>query len=451
MILVRVILIVLFLAGAAAQAQSSPRAYETIRRSTGSYLGERDPLGFGLRMHAVLQSPYALWAGSPELFFNWAKSNAAELASQRDPVIPCHGNPVPASLGSYVQEGAFGRLAVGLMNCDDAAAIPFQLELLQGVITLRLMAQEKKLQLSEEQIDQLLSALIERYGAAASSDRNATAHLVEDPWIARLLSSQSPYTDVLERYTSVGQFRRAVNQDAGEQRELLRPAADELSEPIATALASAVAGSRSLAQQCVYQNKEDFRAAIRDVARRLALRDPVNPGVKEYLVLLRRPLRDMDHDVILSFRQMIPPASERVGLSQRDDAPGAQRVARFAATAVNPAAFLMAPAAVGNASYIITLFDPWSASLARQPVENFDDLVHLARIWATVTGASHHQANHDQIISRGLSSDLAAKLKAISSSYLAQHAKFFEQLQSDPSARADADSAREALKEATSP
>jgi hypothetical protein len=271
-------------------------------------------------------------------------------------------------------------------------------------------------------VDQLLTTLTDAYGAACLSDRDATALLADDPWVARLLSSQSPYTDVLERYTSVGQFRRSIDDADGQSREVLRPVGNDVSDAIAAGLADAFAGSPALAQQTRYRTREDFRAAIRDVARRMQLRQPVNPGTREYLVLLLRPLRELDHDIVLSLRQQIPSAAERTTLVRRDEQPAGQRVARAVQAGMSPAPYILSAATVGADSFTIELVDPWSTTLAEQDVKDAEALEHLARIWATATGCTHRQGAQDQAISRRLTPELRGKIRSLSDSLSAASA-----------------------------
>jgi hypothetical protein len=435
-------LILLSVAPAFAQAPEG-NPYNALRRSTGSSLGERDPLGFPLRVHVMLQSPYSMWCSAPELFFTWAKASAGEFLNDKEAIIPCHGNPLPSTISSYVPAGAFGKLAVGMIRFDDAAAIPFQLELLQGLITHRLLAQQNGIALDDAQLDQLLSTITDGYGAAAAADRDATSLLGEDPWIARLISSQSPYTDVLDRYTSVGQFRRSIDDTDG-PRELLHPAMTEIGDSIAAALASAAANPAS-ATEFRYSSREDFRAAVRDVARRFPLRQPFNPGTREYLVLLLRPLKNMEHDVILCVRQQIPSAAERAALIARQGGAPAQRVVRAGASSMSPPPFMLTAASLGPDSCTIELFDPWSTTLPEQEIKSAEALMHLAKIWATVTGCTHHQGTQDQAIARRLNPELRGRLKTLSGDYLKQHAADYERLASNSTARADAAAAKEAL------
>ena len=433
-------------ASALAQApQQQPKPYDIIRRTTGSHIGERDPMGLGLRLHVGMQSPYALWCASPELFFSWAKASASEFSADAEAILVCHGNPVPAAISSYVPSGPLGKLSVGLVHFDDAARMPFQLELLQGLITLRLLAQQSGLELSDEQLDQLLVAMTEGYGSAASSDRNAESLLSkDDPWIARLLSSQNTYADLLDRYASIGQFRHRVRDSEGRVTELLYRPANDIPDAVSAALAEAAEKSTALAQISRYRRRDEFREAIRDVARRTEVPSSFNPGVKQHLVLLLRPFRDVDHDVILCFRQQIAPAAERAGLTPRENVQPAQRVTR-AAAAMSPQPFVLAPATLGASSCTIELLDPWSRTLAEQDVKEFDEVLRLAKIWAVVVGSSHQQANHDQVIARRLTPELRPKLKSLSDSYLKHHLTSFERLNADPATRTDATGAREAL------
>jgi uncharacterized protein (DUF2252 family) len=440
----RSLLGLLLVLATASMAPAQQRPYERIRRSAGPYLGEREPLGWPYRSYCMAQSPYALWTSGQDLFFTWCKTNAADWLADHDAITACHGNTSLAAFGSYPAQGPFGKLAFGIQSFDDSCRMPFQCELLQGLITLRLVAEQNRIDLDERAIDALWDALSEAYRASIASPRDATSVFAEDPWVARLLSADNPYTDCLDRYTSVGQFKRSIADADGKPREILRSAQDS-ADLLAGVLAEAVAKSPSLARQVRFVTREDFRASTRDIAQRTVLQNPMSPGAREFLVLLARPLHDVDHDVIFLLRQQIPSPAERASFAQRDARAPAERASADAQTMMEPPAYVSGFGRAGADSYTVQLFDPWSRALEERDIKDRDALLHLAQIWGGVTGLTHRQGGKEQIIVTRMTPDLAKTIKARADSYLQQLRLDFDKFSSDPSAHADADLVKQTL------
>jgi len=156
-------------------------------------------------------------------------------------------------------------------------------------------------------------------------------------------------------------------------------------------------------------------------------------------------MRDLDHDAILILRQLIPSSAERTQFIARERVTPAQRVAACARSMNDPPPYLQSFGRAGADSYIIRLLDPWSTTLAGQEIKDADALLHLATIWGTVAGSTHHQGNQDQAIGRRMNAELLAKLKTYSSAYLKELATSAERLRSDQWANGEIDLARQAI------
>src|SRR5690606_33246554 len=142
------------------------------------------------------------------------------------------------NIGTYALAERWGELAFGMVDFDDTAVLPVQLELLQGMITLRLVAAENSIALDAGAAAGIADTLLSAYATAHASGRTATRILTDDPRVASLMARASrPYESELDEYVSGGRFKRVVRTGKGRVKELLRPAGDELADAIATALA----------------------------------------------------------------------------------------------------------------------------------------------------------------------------------------------------------------------
>ena len=61
--------------------------------------------------------------------------------ADRDAYVTQQGDQHLGNIGTYLAAGEFGTLGFGMVDFDDSQTLPFQFELLQGVISLRLAAE----------------------------------------------------------------------------------------------------------------------------------------------------------------------------------------------------------------------------------------------------------------------------------------------------------------------
>ena len=366
---IRAALLLVLVPALVASAQTTQPVYETLERAWLPYLSTDDPAQFAMKIRAVSTTPRSYWGGAKDLFFIWAKRECADWLASTQTRAMCHADVHAGNVGTY--PSAFGQLSFGLVDFDDAAELPVEIDLLQACISIRLAAVQNKIELD----DDVLVQLIEANNAAATSDRNASALLGETEPVRQLMAATTrPYRDQITTYTAGGRFRRAILNQRGELKEILTPAMDRRDE-LAAALSRA---SESLAEYGV----------IKDIARRTRMGSAGSQGLDKVLILT-------DRDVIIYLKQEIPSAAERTGVVPPDKRSPGERVVDAAKLNCDPDPFINAWCATTDRSYSISLFEPWSAELEDTPIRSADDLAQRARIIGTALGAAHRIAVTD--------------------------------------------------------
>lgn len=421
----------LLIAGVLRAGDSS---FEVLRDAYAPYMSLDDPYGFPMKVRSMAADPYKFWRGSKDLFFIWCRANAADWLNDRDAYIAAHGDLHLGNIGTYAT--GWQKLAFGAVDLDDAIELPFQIEMLQGVITLELIAAQNGIELDPPRRRQLVDTIVEAYANAIRSGRSTTELLSGDATVKGLLAGdEDDYAKELKQFTRDGQFRERIGPKK-KPKELLRRATDR-KDAIAEALARAVDESPYLRAVLRYRSVDEFRGAIRDVALRTRLGSSGSQGLKKYLVLMDKPLAGVDSDAILYLKQEIPAAAQRAGVVAPHvpaESPG-QRVDRMVRAVLSPPPYLSGSCELGTESFWITLKEPWSSELDSADVSSFDQLLAVAKIWGTVAGASHALtaglARMSPVLERlndGLTTDLLKR----SEEYRRVLGKEFSEFSSDP-------------------
>jgi uncharacterized protein (DUF2252 family) len=425
----RTSVIVLLFATAVSGGQ---RAFDVIQRAYSPYMSMDDPFAFPMKVKSLTADPYKFWRGSKDLFLRWCGTNAADWLQDREVAVNSHGDLHLGNIGAYAT--GWQKLAFGVVDLDDATELPFQIELLQGVITLELVADRNRIDLDHERRAQLVRSMIAAYSEAMQSDRSPTESLGNDAIVQKMLDRASrDYAEELKRYTESGRFRNRIGPKKN-PKELLRPAIDR-KDDIAAALAHAVEQSPELCAVLRYRTPAEFRNAIRDVAMRSRLGSSGSQGLKKYLVLMDKPLVGVESDAILYLKQEIPTAAQRSGLVEQDtsETPG-KRIDRLMRAMLSPPPYLSGSCEIGEESYWVSLKEPWSDELDPAKVDSVEELLHLAQIWGTVAGAAHNVggSNIAAEISKRLGSGLIEPLLARSGRFREELERDFEGFGDDP-------------------
>src|SRR5205814_6023112 len=108
------------------------------------------------------------WRGSRDLYFAWCGEHAKDWLEDKGAYLLNHGDLHPGNIGKYATEGKLGETAPGMVDFDETARLPFQIELLQGLISLRLVARENEIDLSGRR-EELARAMYDGYRKAVAS------------------------------------------------------------------------------------------------------------------------------------------------------------------------------------------------------------------------------------------------------------------------------------------
>src|SRR5215208_1751727 len=162
---------------------SQPRPFDSLQEAYGPYVDPADPLAFPAKIRSLSIDRYNFWRGAKDLFFIWCKNNTQKWLSDKESYVRQEGDQHLGNVGTYMTGRNFGTLAFGMVDFDDSHNLPFQFELLQGIITLRLAAEENQISLDDDQLDQLISLVLENYENAANSTASATDLLADDPML----------------------------------------------------------------------------------------------------------------------------------------------------------------------------------------------------------------------------------------------------------------------------
>jgi len=158
---------------------STPRAFDQLYNAYGPYVDPNDPLAFAAKVRALSIDRYNFWRGAKDLFFIWCKNNTQNWLADKESYLRQEGDQHLGNVGTYMTGRNFGTMAFGMVDFDDSHKLPFQFELLQGIITLRLAAEARQVSLDDDQLDQLISSVLENYENAANSTKDATDLLAD--------------------------------------------------------------------------------------------------------------------------------------------------------------------------------------------------------------------------------------------------------------------------------
>jgi uncharacterized protein (DUF2252 family) len=444
-----------FLVAAAAAAQQTSTRLESpldvMQRVYAPLCVEGDDLSFPMKVDAASASPLKFSTSTRELFYRWAKTACADWLLDPAAFVPSHGDVHMGNLGSYVADLASVRLAIGLKDFDESATMPFQIDLLQALISLRLTSEAAGLTLTPEQVSEAAADLLAAYRTAVDSGRTATEALAADAAISRLLTpgKASPRTPV-DEWTAGGRFIPQIRSKKGEVRDLFRPllvgtapgASLEKSD-LAEALAKAVESSPRLASVSTWRTREQFEAAIEDAATRTRPGSGGSQGMVKLVVLVRSGVRTLDGsttDAIFYLKQQgNGSAAQRIGFINPADLPGGQRVYRNALALTLPevdaTGWCDLIVAGSLRSFFVSIRDPWENEPSEK-LDTPDQVRRAANLFGTVLGAAHRNAAGTPTAARGLSTRVGATLRdqliSRSSDWISENQRLYGEWIADP-------------------
>lgn len=417
--------------GVSVRADDSP--LDLLNRSWSTFAEPGDALGYPMKVRAIAQSPYHFWRGGKDFFFAWVKENTPALLAA--PAYPAHGDLHFGNLGVYASEKTFGDVAFGMTDFDDATQLPIAMQLLDGAITLRLAARDTATDFTADDARIFTHDLVEAYRSALTSSGTATDQLKAIKPIAKLLkkASKNTYHELLNKMTEQGKFRPLLKNKEGDVTNILRPALEQ-ADDIAEVIAQAAVHSPRLAAMMRYTDAKTIRSNIRDVALRTRLGSSGSQGLRKVLVLLDKPLKSEDHDVIFYLKQEIPAAAERQGaVPAFSESPG-QRVSDMCEALCDPDLLACSWGDAAGRSYWVQIYEPWSDDLQADDFGGLKGLSAGATGWGTTLGTMHREKAAE--ITPQLTADLERQINEQADLYVAHMLEAYEAFRKDPRVRA---------------
>ena len=428
---------------ACASAQTTP--LERIERTLGPHLDAADPFGLPMKVRALAAGEYKFWRGSKDLYFDWCKSNCRDWLGDEGAYVVGHGDLHLGNIGTYLSDesltgGAIGKpvLGFGMVDYHDSARVPFQTELLQGLITMRLIARENAIDWTPKLSADVTSALVEKYRFAINARSNAARLLDGDADVAKLLAKAAggAYGDEVAAFSEGGKLRERVVNKKGKTTDLLRRFDASRRTAVAAALAEAAANDERLARLLGTRSATDLAPRVKDAAVRTRIESSGSQGLAKILVLVRPPQGGAGGELLVYLKQQVPAAAERSGAVPHDPRSPGERCARDADALVDPPLAANSWCMLEGKSFWAGVKEPWSDELSTAAIRSESDLLRAAALWGSVAGAAHRTGGAFDRVRPRLTEALAADLTARADAYVAEQARQFESFNADPRMRA---------------
>ena len=416
--------------------QQPSNVYDLIEKAYAPLMSPEDPLGLAMKVRNLSANSYRFWRGAKEPFYEWSKTNPVVQGwlKDADARIVIHGDLHPGNIGIYASQGNFGKeVAFGAVDFDETTKLPFQVELLQGVITFELLARQRSIRLSEAEEQEMVETLLRTYRNTLESDKTATELLAEHPWVVSLLrqADKDKYREEVQKYVEGGKFVPRVLDRQGKVREVLREAKGKgtVSDAIQDALLHTPDGKD------LFPDADVKKKSVEDMAQRSQLEAAGSEGLNKYLVLLKRKGSGPNH-VILYLKEQVPSSAERSGVAEKDPRQPGKRSSQDMHLLCNPPSYFNTWCDMEGRSYRVSIKEPWSESLESSDLRTAFDLQQMAGIWGVVAGSMHRQQKEKVAgIKAKLTPELAAQLRELAAAYAEVAEGQFTQFAGDPRTR----------------
>lgn len=410
---------------------AEPNPYDALQQSFGKYLDPADALAWPAKVNAVAQDEFHFWRGTRDLFYTWAGKNCADWLADKSAYSVSHGDLHLGNIGSFAAGPELGKVAYGLVDFDDSARLPIQLELLQGLVTFELIARDNGISLSDDQRRALRDTLLNTYSRSLKSPP-------ADLGLAKLVKDRTdrPYEVDLKRFTQGERFRTTIEKDGQVTDRLTRLPKSEW-PAIARGLAEAVQHDARLSKLLHAYDATDFQSMILDVAKRTRVDSSGSQGLVKLLVLMQKPFRQMGFDGIIYLKQQVPAAAERAGIVPAVEGSPGRRCARDLDALTHGQSLVASWCDIGDKSYWVSIKEPWSDEPDGKKIKSFKALIEAAEIWSR-TSADSHRRDASRLI-RVLTPACLDDVRTKADACLAWNRQTFEAFSADERTAADQD------------
>lgn len=394
-------LVLLTIVPSASAQSSSPLTGERLIRSLNPHLSDQDPRQFAMKIRTLRSDEYSFFRGTTDVFYSWCAKHTKDWTVDRNSFVLLHGDVHLGNIGTRrcILDGA-PTLTFGLVDLDEAAAGPFQLDLLRGAVSLRITFRETGGELDSDSwrrcVERLMAGYRETLEGHVRAEQLAGLH----PAVGRLFAeaSKDSIQKHAKKYADLDARRfKPVREKKGVVSDLMEPANTSERAAVVRALheAQSIDGS-PLYRELGLASREAMASAVADVARWTRLGSAGSQGLEKFLVLLDSTVLGKDVPLIVELKRQPVPAVVRSGLLADGESEPlrAQEVAAAHIALWPGRPYLTGWSSIASKGYLVRAKGPWSEELSADDFEGPSGINEAATLMGRVIGLAHRGSLH---------------------------------------------------------
>lgn len=367
-------------------------------REMNPHMADDDPVAWPLKLKSLVDSEYKFFRGTADLFYSYAHSSYRDWTDRPDVLVRLHGDVHLGNSGTYRVAGPAFDIQFGLVDMDETIEGPFQVDLLRGLVAVRLAVASDGRTMSGAESADVAGILVKSYrdgltGVARCGDMERL-----HPAIAALaaMARKADMAAFVDEFITGDPPRFRVYRGAkGRIKEVMQPIESAERESVVDALWDYVRRRPVNSSGPVYRyaDRGELDGDVGDVARWTRIGSSGSQGLRKYLILLRRPFAEPG-PLLLQFKEEPPPAAVRAGLivSCAAGAARAREVAEAHAQLQSATAWMIGWTAIGKRGYLVKTRDPFGGELDERAAAGAAGPGEAAAILGHAIGISHRQA-----------------------------------------------------------
>jgi RNA polymerase sigma factor (sigma-70 family) len=368
-------------------ATSSDGPYDQMARMYAPFLQDNDLAGFSRHCGAMKADLSAFWRGSQPLFFQWCREHCRDWLDDRDAYCLCRASPNLEDAERFPS----------VVNADDSARLPIQIELLQGLIVARLTTDREVRSDGPTTVDQIAAEMCAAYQTELTMPADLSGFSDESSASSKDSGEYSRFID------NAGNFRPLILGQQERVAEILHPT--DLTPERASAMLES-AGSRN---PTLIALMGSARPTVRAVRERIRHDSVVTQGQSVFLVQLA------NKPILLQLTEQIPSPAEMAGAVAPDPRLPARRAAEDAAALLGSLACPVGWCQDLRRTYTVAPLTPSVYELRKY---RWVDPSAAVRKWATATAATHRADPHRAHLAVLITPAMQALLVRRSDAYL---------------------------------
>lgn len=364
--------------------------------SFNPHLSNRSEAAWSMKFASLSRDEYDFFRGTADLFADELRTRRDDWRDASIPHVQLHGDVHIGNMGTFRGRGALpGAIRFGLVDFDESLVGPFEIDLLRGATALRFAAKEKRLGIGEQDLDDAIEAMCSAYAAALLDPPVGNELAARFRVVRRLLKkARSEESDAYINEFAVGpplRFR-AARTKKDRAVDVMRTVDDDERSRIIDAVWFYLERGTSTAtrKRFRFESREELAAGVLDVAAWTRVGSSGSQGLRKYLVLLDRPLRDHAGSLILQLKEEPEPAARRASLLAVGTARGRASEVAAAALQMNPEPpWLVGFTSIGDVEFLVKSKDPWGKEPKSSDISSRRSLIEMATLMGTLVGRGH--------------------------------------------------------------